>query len=302
MMRLIFLLWALAGATLMLSGSLAASMVIHEDIPFAETPEKPLLLDLYLPGEGKVDGLIIWIHGGGWTGGSRKPCPVTWLTEYQYAVASVSYRFTQEATFPAQIHDIKAAVRWLRAHADQYGYPADRIAAAGSSAGGYLAALLGTSHKVAPLEGELGGHTDQSSEIAVVINYYGASDFILRSKTQPQRTEQVGSVVYKLLGGPASVLTDQAVMASPAFHVDPTDAPMLILHGVQDETVLIDQGMRLFTRYLEAGLPVEFYAIDGFGHGGNGFFEGTRRQMVVDFLAKYLAPAPAGDSPVGGEP
>lgn len=260
----------------------------HLDLLFATVDGHELKLDLYLPENVENPPLMVWIHGGGWSGGNKEWCNVIWLAEHGYAVASVSYRLSQQAVFPAQIHDVKAAIRWLRANADQYGYDPERIAASGASAGGQLAALLGLSTGINALEGEVGEHPDVSSKVSVVINYYGASDFILRSKTQPERADAVGSVVYDLLGGPASLLTDKAVLASPAFHVTADDPPLMIFHGTNDGTVLIDQAVRLFTLYLELGMPVEFHALDGLGHGGHAFYEGTNRQLVLEFLERYL--------------
>jgi acetyl esterase/lipase len=261
---------------------------VFKDLVFATVDDRELKLDLYLPESAENPPLVVWIHGGGWSGGNKKWCPVKWLADHGYAVASVSYRFSQQAKFPAQIHDVKAAVRWLRANAEQYGYDPERIAASGASAGGHLAALLGVTAGVGALEGEVGEHLDESSKVNVVINYYGASDFILRSRTQPERANAVGSVVYELLGGPASVLTEKAVLASPAFYVTRDDPPLMIVHGVDDKTVLIDQAVRLFTCYLEAGLPVELHALEGLGHGGDEFYTGTNRQLVLDFLEKHL--------------
>lgn len=260
----------------------------HADLQFASVDGKELLLDLYLPENAEDSPLVIWIHGGGWRGGNKNGCSIKWLTEHGYSIASISYRLTQQAKFPAQIHDVKAAVRWLRAHADDYGYDPERIAVAGSSAGGHLAALLGVSHGIEELEGDVGKHNDQSSKVSAVVNFYGASDFILRSRTQPVRANAVGSVVYDLLGGPASVLIEQAVLASPAFHVTSDDPPMIILHGVDDNTVLIDQAVRMFERYLASNLAVELHALDGSGHGGPEFNSGPNAQAILAFLERHL--------------
>lgn len=173
-----------------------------------------------------TSNLVVWIHGGGWSEGKNEDCRVKWLTQYGYAVASISYRLSQESKFPAQIHDCKAAIRWLRANAGQYGYKADSIAVAGASAGGHLAALLGISAGVACLEGDVGGLAHISSRMQLAIDYFGATDFILRSKTQPSRANEPGSVVYDLLGGGADQLVDAAKCASPVFHVT-GDAPPL---------------------------------------------------------------------------
>lgn len=181
----------------------AASPIVKKDLEFANVDGHSLKLDLYLPAEVKDAPLVVWIHGGGWSGGSKNGCPISWLTDDGYAVASISYRLTDKAIFPAQIHDCKAAIRWLRANAEKFGYSTAKVGVSGSSAGGHLAALVGTSGDVKELEGTVGGNLDQSSRVDAVVDFYGATDFVLRSKTQPHRANKEGSVVYRLLGGGA---------------------------------------------------------------------------------------------------
>ena len=125
----------------------SVNKAIHRNLVFAKVDGQELTLDLYVPDGASAakPKLVVWIHGGGWRGGSKNKPPLRKLSDCGYAVASISYRFTDQAIFPAQIHDCKGAVRWLRAHADEYGYAADWIAVAGSSAGGHLALLLGVS-------------------------------------------------------------------------------------------------------------------------------------------------------------
>lgn len=260
---------------------------VIKNIEFAEVDGHSLKLDLYLPQE-KDAPLVVWIHGGGWQGGSKEGCPVTWLNDHGMAVASISYRLTDKATFPAQIQDCKAAVRWLRANADKYGYSTEKIGVAGSSAGGHLAALMGTSGEVKALEGDVGGNLDQSSRVAAVVDYYGATDFVLRSKTQPHRANKKGSVVYKLLGGGADEKVELAKQASAAFHVTEDDPPFLVIHGDKDNTVLLDQSRRIQTVYKEAGLPLELIVIEGGGHGGAEFYKGEPRERAIEFFKKHL--------------
>jgi acetyl esterase/lipase len=271
-------------------GALFASEAppIHKDIEFAKLDGHSLKLDLYMPAKREGSRLVVWIHGGGWRGGSKDKCAVTWLTEYGYTVASISYRLTDKAIFPAQIHDCKGAVRWLRANASQYGYRTDKIAVAGSSAGGHLAALLGTSGGVKELEGSVGGNLDQSSRVDAVIDFYGATDFILRSKTQPHRANQEGSVVYRLLGGGADQKVELARLASAAFHVTSDDPPFLVFHGDQDKTVLLDQAQRIHEVYTNAGLPITLHVLTGAGHGGKEFYSGENRDIMLAFLKDHL--------------
>lgn len=281
-------LWLVAGLVVASSNVKAESPTIRKDIEFANVDGHSLKLDLYLPSEAKQPPLVVWIHGGGWKAGSKSNCPVSWLTDDGYAVASISYRLTDKAIFPAQIHDCKASIRWLRANAEKYGYGTAKIAVSGSSAGGHLAALVGTSGDVKELEGTVGGNLDRSSRVGAVVDFYGATDFVLRSKTQPHRANEEGSVVYRLLGGGADKKVELAKQASAAFHVTKDDPPFLVFHGGNDKTVLIDQSERINEVYTKAGLPIALHVLKGSGHGGKEFYAGERRGLIRAFLAKHI--------------
>jgi acetyl esterase/lipase len=267
-----------------------ASERIIKNIEFARVDKQRLALDLYLPEGVKDPPLVIWIHGGGWKSGSREQCQIRWMTDHGFAIASISYRLTDQAIFPAQIHDCKAAVRWLRANSETYGYSAEKLAVAGASAGGMLAALLGTSGGVSSLEGTVGGNLDQSSRVQAVIDFYGATDFVLRSKTQPSRANEPGSVVHRLLGGGADDKLALAKMASAAFHVSPDDPPMLVYHGEKDKTVLPDQSKRIHDVYSAAGLPITLITIQKAGHGGKQFHRADNRRTMINFLKRHISP------------
>lgn len=260
------------------------------DLVFAEIDGHELLLDVTVPDNVDRPPLVIWIHGGGWRGGSHKANRMPWIVEYGYAMASISYRLTDRAVFPAQIHDCKGAVRWLCANAERFGYDATRIAAAGSSAGAHLAMLLGTSAGVKALEGDIGGNLDQSSAVSAVIQYYGASDFILRAETQPSSATSPERGSFKLLNGDATghIDMDLARMASPVYYVDRNSCPMLSFHGSDDSTVLPDQAIRIADAFRRNGLVHELHMIPGAGHGSPVFFEGENRRAVVRFLEQVL--------------
>ncbi len=255
-----------------------------KNIQYAEVGGKPLLLDLYLPEKPEGSPLVIWVHGGGWKGGSKQNCFVKWLSNFGYTVASINYRLVDVAKWPAQLHDCKGAVRWLRANAKTYGYNPDCVIAAGSSAGGHLVALLGTTGDNDELEGAVGGNGDQSSRVQAVVDYYGATDFLLRSKTQSWKVNKPGSVVYNLLGGPANQLVDKAEQASAKFHVTPDDPPLLVFHGVQDTTVLMNQTDAIEEAYAKVGLPVTVYRLENSGHGGTEFYAGKNAKHLCAFL------------------
>ncbi len=258
-----------------------------KDLEFASPDGHSLKLDLYLSPQ-PDSPLLVWIHGGGWRAGSKARCPVSWLTDEGFAVASISYRLTDKGTFPDQIHDCKAAVRWLRANADKYDYSVDRIAVAGSSAGGHLSALLGTTGGVKVLEGNVGGNEDQSSRVDAIVDFFGPTDFVHRTKTQPHKTTEKGSPVSLLLGGPADKKVKAAKLASPIHHVSADDPPLLIFHGTDDTTVLIAQSDRFADAYRKAGLSVRCEKLDGAKHGGAVFYSGEQRKTLTEFLNKHL--------------
>jgi acetyl esterase/lipase len=263
---------------------------VVRDIVYAE-PEgarEALMLDFYLPEEVGAPPLVLFIHGGGWKGGSRARCQLAWLAEEGYAVASIDYRLSDEALFPAQIHDCKGALRWLRdeVRQEEYGYNAERVVVAGTSAGGHLAALLGVTGGVEALEGSTAGVEGQSSRVQGIIDYFGPTDFILRSQHQPSKTDKAAGSVYKLLGGPVPEKQALARLASPAFHVSDDDPPLLILHGENDQTVYLRQSERLLKIYEEKGLEVQLHVEPGGGHGWKGPGE-VERELVLEFLKRH---------------
>jgi len=266
----------------------------HKDLLVATVDGIELKLDLYMPGDDMENPpLVIYIHGVGWRNGSytqlrTNPARVSYLVNHGFAVASIAYRLTDKAKFPAQLHDCKAAVRWLRAHAEEYGYDASQIGVAGTSAGGHLATMLGVTGRVKELEGDVGGNLDQSSTVQAVVDYYGAMDFILRSQNQQKKTEPADSVVHLLIGGAVRKNGDKARIASPVTHVSEDDPPLLVIHGDQDTTVLPDQAERIMEEYEKAGLEAMMELVPGAGHGGKECFAPKYQQIVVQFLNDNL--------------
>ncbi|MBK1876075.1 alpha/beta hydrolase [Pelagicoccus mobilis] len=254
------------------------------DIVFAEVDGQELKLDIFVPQGVESPPLVMNIHGGGWSGGNYKDSSFQWLTAHGFAVASISYRLTDVASHPAQIHDCKGALRWLRANAGKYGYDTSYVVVGGRSAGGHLAALLGTTHGVDALEGTVGGNLDQSSKVDGIIDFYGATDFIQRSKTQPEKTDKPSGIVYRLLGGPVKGNKRIAKQAGAAYHVSKDDPPMLVIHGDEDPQVLIGQSERIVDVYERKGLEVEFLVVEGGGHGGEGFQSPEVRNAIREFL------------------
>ena len=178
---------------LSMAGHAGTSPPTYANEAFAALPSaRTLNLDLYLPAHGRPSPLLIWIHGGAWLHGGKAEPPILPFLNETYALASIEYHFSHEATFPRQLHTCKAAVRWLRAHAQDLGYIADRIGVLGASAGGHLASCLGASNCNAEMEGTIGLHLEESSSVQAVVDLFGPTDFIhmpvLRKQHGPLRT------------------------------------------------------------------------------------------------------------------
>ncbi len=269
--------------------AVSAAVQVLKNIEYATVNSNSLQLDLYLPAEVKSPRLIVWVHGGAWRSGSKNSVPILDLTKQEYAIASVDYRLSPVAKFPAQIHDIKAAIRYLRANEKRYGYDASSIAIAGSSAGGHLVALMGVTNGHKALEGEVGTHLDQSSDVQAIIDYYGPTNFmtILKQSTPHGLSVRVPALQL-LLGSQPGENPQLAKLASPVFHVDRNDPPLLLIHGDQDPQVPINQSHELQGKYEEHNLPVIFEVIHGGAHGGKEFYDANRLNIVANFLKNHL--------------
>jgi ankyrin repeat protein/acetyl esterase/lipase len=259
------------------------------DIVFAQVDGTQLRLDLILPPDPKGAPLVVWVHGDAWRSGSRKGAPIASLAEDGFAVASVDYRLSPAAPFPAQVHDIKTAIRFLRGSAERYGYDGARIAIAGASAGGHLAALVGVTNGHAELEGTVGAHAGVSSNVQAIVDYYGPTNLqaILKQST-PQGLSVQAPALELLLGGPPDARADLAALASPVTHVDDQDPPLLMIHGDSDPQVPIDQSRELLGAYRAKGRPAALEVVRGGAHGGSEFHDAARLALVREFLARHL--------------
>ena len=256
------------------------------DLVFAEVDGRELLLDLYLPQASKAPPLVVYVHGGAWRAGSKDSMPLTGLLGEGYAIASVDYRLTPDARFPAQVHDIKAAIRFLRGNQDRYPYDSRKVAIAGSSAGGHLAALVGVTNGTAELEGFVGGHLDQSSEVQAIVAYFGASNLLtILQQSTPRGLSVRKPALQLLLGGQPEKQRQLAILASPVSHVDRSDPPLLLLHGDQDAQMPINQSHELHGKFKGLGLAVALYVLHGAAHGGRVFYDEARTKLVSGFLA-----------------
>lgn len=262
----------------------------HRDLAYVAGGHERQKLDLYLPE--KADGplpVIIWVHGGGWQNGTKDGCPPLrgGYLERGYAVASIGYRLSQHAIFPAQIEDCKAALRWLRAHAKEYGIDPARFGVWGSSAGGHLVALLGTSGDVKAFD--VGPNLDQSSRVQAVCDYYGPTDFSVFVTTPGYESHATASSPEaKLIGGAVAENKDKAARANSITCVSKDDPPFLIVHGDKDPTVPLNQSQLLFEALKKAGVSVQFHTIRGAGHGGPGFNDPKIEEMVAGFFDRRL--------------
>lgn len=271
------------------NASAAEPRILH-DIEYARVPEQTLLLDLYLPEKITAPPpLLIYIHGGAWRSGTKVDVPITPLLEKGFAIASVEYRLTPVAPFPANIHDIKAAIRYLRAKAGEHHYDPKRFVIVGSSAGGHLAALVGVSNGEKELEGTLGQFLDQSSDVQAIVSLFGASNLqtILKQST-PRGLDMRVPALQLLLGGQPDEVPALAKLASPVAHVDKNDPPLLLIHGDQDPQMPINQSHELQGVYEKLKLSVRFEVVHGGGHGGKEFYDAQRLKVVTDFLQKHL--------------
>jgi len=260
-------------------------ITVQRDLEYVAGGDSRQRLDLYLPAE--VAGprpVVVWIHGGAWRGGSKEKCPALFLTTHGYAVASIGYRLSQQAHFPAQIEDCKAAVRWLRAHAAQLRLDPDRMGVWGASAGGHLATMLGTAGDVRELEGP-GGNLGQSSRVQCVVDYFGRMDLLMASR---QNNADVTAAITQLLGGPADENPEQAGRANPIRYIRPVPPPFLIVHGDRDPRVPLVQSELLVDALQKAGGEVALHVVAGGGHGGAGFDTAEMRQRIAEFFDRHL--------------
>lgn len=265
-----------------------ATMEIEKDITYAHTGTRALKLDLYHPSQSGDQPLIVWIHGGAWRAGDKSSMPLKSLVEDGFQIASIDYRLTTEARFPANVHDIKAAIRYLRANGAQHKLNTNTILIAGASAGGHLAALVGVSNGQEALEGTLGKHTTTSSDVQGIVSFYGASNLTsILNQSTPHGLGVRIPALQLLLGGQPEDKVELAKLASPVFHVGTNDPPLLLIHGDQDPQMPINQSHELVGAYKLHNLPVHLEVIHGAAHGGAAFYDTPRMELLKAFLKEH---------------
>lgn len=271
----------------------------YKDLAYA-TASSAQKLDLYIPTTGSGPfPVVIMVHGGGFMFGDKADgaglSGVDQLLAAGYAVASINYRLSGEAIYPAQINDAKAAVRFLRANAETYHLNPEKFGAWGASAGGNLVSLLGTTCGVAELEGAELGNADQSSCVQAVVDWFGPIDFL---KMQEQLTEagcsantdDASSPESKLVGAAIQTVPEKVALTNPMNYITADDAPFFIQNGTTDCNIPPVQNKNL-AEAISAVIGAEnvtYVSLEGAGHGGSQFGTEENLKLVIEFLDKYL--------------
>lgn len=247
---------------------------ITDNIVYGKGGDHDLEATLYRP-EDRDDALpvIVWVHGGAWMGGTRHDDAdyCRRIVHAGFACLAISYRFSQEATFPAQIEDCKCAVRYLRAHADELGILPDKIGAWGVSAGGHLVTLLGTSTNRPALEGD-GGWPEYKSNVQAVCDWFGPTDLLQMARYQSDIDHTAADAPESLLiGGPVHENPEKAKKANPITYISAAMPPIYIAHGTKDRIVPFNQSELLLEALVAKGHSVTFEPMEGAEHGGHGF-------------------------------
>ncbi|MFN0075563.1 MAG: alpha/beta hydrolase fold domain-containing protein [Prosthecobacter sp.] len=279
-----------------LSTAEKSQVEVKLDQPYAGNTNPKQMVDVYLPKKRNSDKplpVIALIHGGGWVNGDRigyAALGIQLARTGDYAAIGVGYRLSKEAHWPAQVYDCKAAIRWIRAHAKEYNLDADKIAVWGSSAGGHLSSLLGTSGDVKELEGDLGPNTGFSSRVQCVVNLCGPEDF-----TKALMFDKEGSPNWKddavsgLLGGNAEEQHAEAVAASPVTYVTKDDPPFISFHGTKDQRVAFLHAETIHAALKKAEVPSLLVPITDGGHGSVGHPEvKVRGQLFTDKILRGI--------------
>ncbi|MHA4842821.1 alpha/beta hydrolase fold domain-containing protein [Flavitalea antarctica] len=265
------------------------STVLHGNLPYNNDTLQKHLLDIYLPGNvrGKIP-LVVFVHGGGWLGNDKyadmgyMKKMVAEIVSRGYALASIDYRFSTQAVFPAQIQDCNRAVSFLCDNAEKYGFDRNRFAVMGFSAGGHLASLMGLSKNNDVKDFFMPG-SNKTFNFKAVVDFYGPSELILFPGN-----DDVKSPESLLIGATPLARPDLARAASPVTYVDKNDPPFLIIHGEKDDLVSPKQSMLLSSWLNLSAVPNEVIIVKDAPHFGVMFDSDEIREKVMSFLNKYL--------------
>jgi len=269
--------------------ALPPGVKLIENVEYAKVGDRSLLLDVYVPSGPKSPlPLVVWMHGGGWQSGSKigggRVLP---MTQRGYVTASIDYRLSGEAIFPAQLDDCKAAVRFLRANAARYGIDPSRIGVAGASAGGHLASLLGVTGGMKDTEGSVGANLGQSTRVQAVVNYYGPTDLLNPGPVNTDLPRQDWADA-RLLGGIPREIPDKARRASPIAYVGNRNLPpFLLVHGDLDEQVPLVQSVEFEKAMRAAGHEATLLIVKDAAHSLRG--EKMNRKRLSEIQDKVYA-------------
>jgi len=262
---------------------LPSDVKVEHHLTYARYGHRELHLDLYHPanGNGPFPG-IVFIHGGGWSGGPAIQFrrQAAYLASKGFVGATIEYRLSGEAKYPAAVYDCKAAVRWMRANVKKYKINPQQIAAAGGPAGGHLAALLGTTNNISAFDGN-GGNARFSSRVEAIVAFNGIYDFVGLAEKSPNRS-LIERSVPQFLGGPLHEVPEVYVEASPVAHACKHSPPFLLLHGTADTTSPYSQALEMQKALERAGGKAELYSAKGANHGffnSSPYYEPTLMQM-----------------------
>jgi acetyl esterase/lipase len=259
------------------------------DLPFHTAPTvqgtRTLVLDLWLPAQAvEPTPLIVYIHGGAWSQGTQYRPPFRpRFYDQGIAIAAITYRFCTEMPFPAMLFDCKTAVRWLRAHAEEYNFDPDRFGAWGISAGGHLAALLGVTNNLPEWEGD-GPCQEFSSVVCAVCDWCGPTDLV-RTLTDPAPGDGMVDLVSCVVGGPLAENLERARAASPTSYIGKQNPPHLIVHGAQDPLVAPWHATVLYEAMQAAGVDVALHMLPDMGHDLD---SPETERLVNDFFNRTL--------------
>ena len=274
-----FAVWLSATTTFALEPTFA-------NVPYVPNGGERQQLDLYLPAnyrETEKLPVLVWIHGGAWQHGSKKDVPKNDFVERGYACVSINYRLAPQSIFPAQIEDCRAAIRWLRANAATYNLDPNRVGVWGASAGGHLAALLGTSVHIK--EFDVGENLDQSSAVQAVCDIFGPTDIVAFARVG--FVANADGIFGRFLGGSISDKHDLAVLASPALNITKDCPPILILHGTRDFVCPLMQSTRFYDVLKQAGIETEIVIKEGGGHDES-MTTPDLLEKVAEFFDKHV--------------
>lgn len=266
-----------------------AGVSYSPDIEYGTGAGEKLRLDLARPEKlDKAAPCILVIHGGAWAGGNKQQHTdlIFKFAQQGYVAATVQYRLVPKHRFPAQIEDVKCAVRYLRAHADEHKINPQLLGAIGFSAGAHLSMMLGTMGKDDGLEG-MGGHADQSSQVQCVVAFFGPTDL-----TRTDIPAISVGLVSNFLGSTPEEDKGERKRASPITYLDAGDAPLLIFQGTKDPLVPHSQAIVMTEALTKAGVPGRVELLIGAGHGWGGDDIVRSWEESLRFFGKHLKPKP----------